>query len=109
MRIFILSLAVIVPAFAIAPAKAADAVPKFNIAANCAQETAGAIAGGSEGCTRDENQAKNELVQSWSSYGAAAKRDCISESRTGGEQSYVELLTCLEMSTGHYTTTGQGR
>ena len=31
---------------------------------------------------------------------------CVGESSTAGEQSYVELLTCLEMSSGQFSATG---
>ena len=104
MRTFIFGLAAILPAFAIDLARAADdAVPTFDIARNCKEETTGVVTGGSASCTKDETEAKNQLIQRWSSFGASQKRDCIGESGTGGEKSYVELLTCLEMSTGQYS------
>jgi hypothetical protein len=104
MRTFIFALAAIVPAFAIDRARAADEVPEFDIARNCKAETAGSAIGGPESCRKDETDAKNQLAKSWSSYSASQKKECIGESTTGGEKSYVELLTSLEMSTGHFTT-----
>jgi len=102
MRTFIFGLAAILPAFAIDLARAADdTVPTFDITRNCKEETTGV--GGSASCTKDETEAKNRLTQRWSSFGASQKRDCIGESSTGGEKSYVELLICLEMSTGQYS------
>jgi hypothetical protein len=99
MRTFIFALAAIVPAFAIDRAGAADEPPAFDIARNCNEETAGSGIGGPAACTKDETDAKDLLAKRWSSYGASAKKFCIGESSTGGEQSYVELLTCLEMAT----------
>jgi hypothetical protein len=100
MRTFIFALAAIVPAFA---AGAADELPAFDIARNCNEETAGAAIGGPASCTKDETDAKNQLAQRWSSYSASQKKQCVGESSIGGEKSYVELLTCLEMDTGQFS------
>lgn len=104
MRTFIFALAAIVPAFAIDRAGAADEPPVFDIARNCKAETAGAAIRGPEACRNDETQAKDQLGKRWSSYDASQKKECVGESSIGGEKSYVELLTCLEMSTGHFST-----
>jgi hypothetical protein len=98
MRTFIFALAAIVPAFAIDWARAADEVPEFDIALNCKAETSDASIEGVAHCTSDETDAKNQLAKRWSSYSASQKKECVGESTTGGEKSYVELLTCLEMS-----------
>jgi len=97
MRTFIFALAAIVPAFAIDRAGAADELPAFDIARNCNEETAGSITG-PKPCSKDETDAKNQLAKSWSSYSASQKKECVGESSVGGERSYVELLTCLEMA-----------
>ena len=57
-------------------------------------------------CTKDETDAKNELDQSWPQFGASDKQTCVGESSIGGGQSYVELLTCLEMSSGEFLANG---
>jgi hypothetical protein len=62
---------------------------------------------GLRSCTKDETDAKNELEKRWSQFGASEKGFCVGESSTGGERSYVELLTCLEMSTGQLSTKDQ--
>src|ERR1700751_3290595 len=49
-------------------------------------------------CVRDEAEAKKQLEQEWSKLGSDRKRECVVESTIGGDQSYVELLTCVEMS-----------
>jgi hypothetical protein len=104
MRTLIFAFAVIVPAFAIDRAGAADELPAFDIARNCNAETAGV--GDPASCMSDETAAKNQLAKRWSSFGASQKKDCVGESSTGGEKSYVELLSCLEMSTGQFSPTG---
>jgi hypothetical protein len=101
MRICIFALAAIVPALVIDRAGAADGPPAFDIAKNCREETAGSIET-PESCTKDETDAKDELTQRWSEFGASEKKFCFEEAGIGGDQSYVELLTCLEMSTGKF-------
>jgi hypothetical protein len=46
---------------------------------------------------------RDELAKRWSQFGASEKKFCGGESSTAGEQSYVELLTCLEMSSGQFS------
>ena len=118
MRAFPLLLAVpvlAVVATAPRPAAAADQVPNFNIAKNCAFEASGgAILQGTaqqtkEACEHDETNSKNELSKEWSKFTAEAKKSCFQESSMGSEQSYVELQSCLEMSSNWAPgqTTGQ--
>src|SRR6516162_9096142 len=103
MRTCIFALVAIVPACAIDRAGAADELPAFDIARNCREEVVGAITT-VESCTKDEIDAKNELTKRWSQFGAWEKKSCIGEASIGGDKSYVELFTCLEMSTGHFFT-----
>ena len=109
MRTFIFALATIVSALCVIDqAGAADRLPAFDIARNCNAETAGvAIGTGVESCTKDETDARNELAKRWSQFGVSEKKFCVGESSTGGEQSYVELLTCLEMSTSQFSSRQQ--
>jgi len=102
MRTFIFVLAAIVPACEIDRARAADELPAFNIARNCKAEAAGSVDDAGASCMRDETQAKSEVTNRWSQFDPSQKRFCIGESSAGGDQSYVELLTCLEMQTGQF-------
>ncbi len=34
----------------------------------------------------------------WSTFSAADKKHCIAEATMGGESSYTDLITCLEMA-----------
>jgi hypothetical protein len=103
MRTLIFALAAMVPAScAIDQAGAADELPAFDITRNCSEEIGTAGIGGVKPCNKDETNAKDQLTKRWSQYDASAKKTCIEESSMGGERSYVELLTCLEMSAGNF-------
>ncbi len=102
MRALFLVLAVL--ATAPRPAAAADQVPDFDISRNCTFEASGggalqqSVQQTKESCKHDETLAKNQLSQEWSKFKGDAKRSCLEESSMGSEQSYVELQSCLEMS-----------
>ena len=49
-------------------------------------------------CLQSEKQVREDLVKQWSSFSAADKTACIQEATMGGDSSYTELLTCLEMA-----------
>lgn len=76
-------------------AAAADQVPTYDVRPSCrgGSDTQAAL----ESCLRSEADARTQLVAKWSQYPAATRRSCVAE--TGGEmQSYVELLTCLQIA-----------
>ena len=103
MRTFIFAVAAIVAAsWAIDQAPAADRIPAFDIVQNCSAEVAAAGIEKVAGCTKDETDAKNDLDKRWPEFGASDKQACVGESSIGGAQSYVELLTCLEMFSGEF-------
>jgi hypothetical protein len=89
------------------PGKAGDQVPTFDIKRNCSSEAATGfdIQPTMELCVRDEAEAKKQLEQEWSKLGSSLKRECVEESAMGGDQSYVELITCLEMSSSQWKGT----
>jgi hypothetical protein len=79
---------------------AGNGVPTLNIEPSC--KTAG-IEGMNTGrttqsCINDEHGARDDLTKSWSTFSAADKSHCLSMVATGGSPSYVELISCLEMS-----------
>ena len=47
---------------------------------------------------QSEQAVREELKKEWSTFSAADKQHCVSLAKTGGESSYTELLTCLEMA-----------
>ena len=81
-------------------------LPAFDIARNCREETAG-VGTSVEACTKDETDAKDQLAKKWSRFDASEKKTCVGMSSVGGGQSYVELLTCLEMAAGGQFSTKQ--
>jgi hypothetical protein len=78
---------------------AAD-VPTLKVEPSCkAAGAAGLMMGRTtESCMNDEKSAREDLVKSWSSFSGDDRTHCLSMVSTGGSPSYVELLSCLEMS-----------
>ena len=81
-------------------AVAAETVPTLKVEPSCrAAGIDGMITGRtSESCLNDEKSAREDLTKAWSSFSADDKNHCLSMVSTGGGPSYVELLSCLEMS-----------
>jgi hypothetical protein len=51
-----------------------------------------------EQCVKSEQDTREQLKKEWSTFTAADKSSCVALAKTGGESSYTELLTCMEMS-----------
>jgi hypothetical protein len=49
-------------------------------------------------CLKAEQADRDTMIKEWSSFSAEDKRHCIAEATMGGESSYTDLLTCLEMA-----------
>jgi hypothetical protein len=85
---------------------AADGVPNLNVDQVCegiAQQGGvtfhdPAIAQEKKNCVESEQAIRGDLEKSWSSFAPADRTHCVNESVMGGESSYTELLTCLEMA-----------
>jgi hypothetical protein len=79
---------------------AANEVPTLKVEPSCkAAGAAGLMLGRTaESCMNDEKAAREDLVKNWSTFSADDKTHCLSMVQTGGGPSYVELLSCLEMS-----------
>jgi len=84
----------------------ADSVPDLNVEQVCqgiAQQGGvtfhdPAIAQEKKSCLESEQGIRAELAKQWSSFSPADRMHCVNESRMGGDSSYTELLTCLEMA-----------
>jgi hypothetical protein len=84
----------------------ADSVPTLNVEQVCkgiAQQGGvtfhdAAVGEEKQNCIDSEKAIREQLVKEWPSFAPADKVACTNESRTGGESSYTELLTCLEMA-----------
>jgi hypothetical protein len=85
---------------------AADSVPTPNVEQVCqgiAQQGGVTfhdpqIAQEKKDCLDSEQAIRDELAKRWSAFNATDKVACTNESRMGGDSSYTELLTCLEMA-----------
>ena len=83
-----------------------DSVPTLNVEQVCtgiAQQGGvtfhdSAVGQEKKDCLDSEQAIRDELVKQWGSFNASDKVHCTNESRMGGESSYTELLTCLEMA-----------
>jgi len=49
-------------------------------------------------CLDSEQEVRSELTKVWASFNASDRTHCVNESKMGGESSYTELFTCLEMA-----------
>ena len=78
------------------PVAVTDAVPKFDIVKECRFE--GGSTATFDQCSRDEAVALERLELDWLQFASADKRSCLSSATIAGFASYVDLLTCLEMS-----------
>lgn len=100
------------------PALAAvDGVPTFNVEPSCrAAAQQAASADYVTVCRNSEQKARDEMQRQWPQLNAADKAQCVPAATVGGNPTYTELLTCLEMARdirqlhgkGQPTTTGQG-
>jgi hypothetical protein len=85
---------------------AADSVPTLNVEQVCqgiAQQGGVTfhdpqIAQEKKDCLDSEQAIREELVKQWVNFNSSDKVACTNESRMGGDSSYTELLTCLEMA-----------
>lgn len=51
-----------------------------------------------EECLKAEQDDRATMKQEWSTFSASDRKNCIAEFTMGGELSYTDLLTCLEMA-----------
>jgi hypothetical protein len=78
----------------------ADEVPTYDIRKSCKADTqAYPTAGNVDGCLRDEQEARTMLVSQWTQFAPDSRTRCTRiVGDPAGPQSYVELLTCLQMA-----------
>jgi hypothetical protein len=81
-----------------------DGMPVINVEKTCKDSVAADkaakldLAQPLDNCMRDENSAKQQLATVWSQYPASVRNNCEQEATLLGEGSYVDLLTCMQMS-----------
>ena len=81
-----------------------DRVPVINVEQTC-KETAETdkamgldLPQSVESCMNDENAARQQLAAVWLSYSASVRDRCAEEATLVGTGSYIDLLTCVQMS-----------
>jgi hypothetical protein len=76
-------------------------VPKLNIEANCkaTQEIDNTLAEPQsyDACMNDERTAQQQLGPVWPAAPEAIRTQCYGEAVAGGIESYVDLLSCMQM------------
>jgi hypothetical protein len=95
------------------PASGVDAHPAMSVSggvpvidveqvcqgiANQAQVTLNERESAKKYCLDTEQEVRDKLAKVWTSFNAADRNHCFKETNMGGESSYTELLTCLEMA-----------
>ena len=76
----------------------ADEVPVLNVGALCRAEAKEAPEF-SKACMADQNKAREDLVRQWAQFAPDSRARCTAMvTSIAGAQSYVELLTCLQMA-----------
>ncbi|HET7802822.1 MAG TPA: hypothetical protein VFL53_01160 [Pseudolabrys sp.] len=78
----------------------ADDVPKLDYRKSCHVDVSlYPGGGGNKGCLTDEQNARKTLVSQWKRFSPQSRARCTQMvTDMVGSQSYVELLTCLQMS-----------
>jgi cytoskeletal protein RodZ len=84
----------------------ADSVPTLNVDQVCqgiAQQGGVSfhdndVSEEKQNCLDSEQAIRDELVKEWSNFSSVDKTACTNEARMGGDSSYTELITCLEMA-----------
>jgi hypothetical protein len=93
--LFSVALALSTPALA----RADSVMPRFNVTQTC-HATSNLGVGDEQSfavCMRDEIEVEKQLANTWTSYSSAARSRCSAETMIGGNPSYVELFTCLDI------------
>ena len=49
-------------------------------------------------CVQSEQAVREEVKKEWSTFSTADRTHCVALAKTGGESSYTELITCMEMA-----------
>jgi hypothetical protein len=81
-----------------------DRVPELKAEALCTATTADdkamglALAQSFADCMRDELAAQKQLSTVWGTASVPVRDSCEGEATAGGSQSYVDLLTCIQMA-----------
>ncbi len=85
-------------------AAAPTSPPKFNVAPGCKAAAAInqamdlSVGQNYQTCIDDEEAARQQLVQNWSSFPPQGRTRCVGQTQINGMPSYVEVLACLQVT-----------
>ena len=86
------------------PAARFDDIPSLDVVPVCrgiasqSELEAGLQRTNFERCVKSEQATREEIKKEWSTFTTSDKTNCVALAKTGGESSYTELLTCMEMA-----------
>jgi hypothetical protein len=97
------SMAMVVPSTLSARSEETPTLDVRQVCRGIASQSADPLATGLmkdnvEECLKSEQGVREQIKEKWSTFSARDKQHCVTLAKTGGESSYTELLTCLEMS-----------
>jgi hypothetical protein len=87
-----------------APAARSDDIPTLDVNPVChgiasqSELEAGLQRTNFEQCVKSEQDTLEQLKKEWSTFTTGDKSSCVALAKTGGESSYTELITCMEMA-----------
>jgi hypothetical protein len=99
----VMAVALVGLAFSIVPARS-DEYPTLNVAPLChgitdqstLQEGLRSVT--FDECLKAEQSDRETMIKEWPTFSSDDRRHCVAEATMGGESSYTDLLTCLEMA-----------
>ena len=86
------------------PAAQSDQIPVLDVNPVChgiamqGELEAGLQRTSFEQCVQSEQEVREQIKKEWSTFSTSDRTDCVALAKTGGESSYTELLTCMEMA-----------
>ena len=86
------------------PADRSDDIPTLDVNPVChgiamqGELEAGLQQTSFQQCVQSEQAVRDEIKKNWSTFTTPDKTSCVALAKTGGEPSYTELLTCMEMA-----------
>ena len=90
--------------YSMVPAARSDDIPTLDVNPVChgiamqGELEAGLQQTSFQQCVQSEQATRDELKKQWSTFSTADKSHCVALAKTGGESSYTELITCMEMA-----------
>jgi hypothetical protein len=86
------------------PAAQSDQIPVLDVNPVChgiasqSELEAGLQRTSFQQCVQSEQATREQLKKEWSTFTTSDKTNCVALAKTGGESSYTELITCMEMA-----------